>query len=609
MENKPSFVYEKNEHEANRQMILLCVVLSAILFIVWVVYFINNFAHFFDTTRSINILVNVFVPIDSIWLLSTLVFLKFDSRLSKPGFKYYIVIMVIIVIIVINNILPRKSLLAWVLPVVITAHFYNIKFSRTIFIISLVAMLYCLYAGMFFGEYDAILIGPGIVVDGEIVQPENAVDRFNYMKDLLKEGNNRYLNSFLYYYIPSAAILTAVYLVINGLNIRSSKLLKEEIEYSNQQMLSSKEMELSRAIQLSVLPEAFTTNKNIDLVSNLIPAKDVGGDFYDYYQLDENHIAFVIGDVSGKGVPAAMFMMKTQTCFKNIIKHTHVPSEVLKEVNKTIYEGNVNKMFVTTFIGILNTETGELDFANAGHNRPLICHNGEFSYLRCSNGFVLGGFENAFVKDEQIKLDPGDTMILYTDGVTEARNEKGEFYGEKRVLDLCNQYKDEGVLDLNYILKEDHQRFVNGFEQSDDITYIIFKYRGDVINYKEKSFDAKKEQIPEAIDFVDKYLKEEGLDNLSNKFKIIVDELFSNIIESEINDDVPNQSLYLRLSNNKDKKIFRLVLVDHGKEFNPLEDNKKEGNKKNENTLEKFADEVSFAYVNNKNIVVAKKCY
>ena len=182
-----------------------------------------------------------------------------------------------------------------------------------------------------------------------------------------------------------------------------------------------KELEYAKQIQLSALPVNFPKGKNYNIYAQMIAAKEVGGDFYDFYQLTDNTVAFLVADVSGKGIPAAMFMMTAKTILKDLAERGLSVDEIFTMANEKLCENNESMMFVTAWMGILNTETGQLQFANAGHNPPLLKRaDGSFEYLKTTAGFVLAGMEGMQYRCGELTLQPQDRIYLYTDGVSEA---------------------------------------------------------------------------------------------------------------------------------------------------------------------------------------------
>lgn len=242
------------------------------------------------------------------------------------------------------------------------------------------------------------------------------------------------------------------------------------------------ELEFARAIQHSALPSVFPpypSRSDFEIFASMHTAKEVGGDFYDFYLVDEDTLAFVIADVSGKGIPAAMFMMTAKTILKNYAESGMEVQEVLTQSNNKLCEGNDAGMFVTSWLGIINLKTGLLASANAGHNPPLIRRgDGAFAYYKTRPGLVLAGMEGLRYRKEECQLSPGDTVFLYTDGVTEATNAQKELYGEERLLSLLNQLGDETMEEICRRVKEDVDAFVGEEPQFDDITMLAFKYLG-----------------------------------------------------------------------------------------------------------------------------------
>ncbi len=242
------------------------------------------------------------------------------------------------------------------------------------------------------------------------------------------------------------------------------------------------ELAFAKAIQHSSLPSVFPpypNRRDFDIHATMHTAKEVGGDFYDFYFLDEENLAFLIADVSGKGIPAAMFMMTSKTVIKSYAESGMSVEEVFTHANEKLCEGNDAGMFVTAWMGILNTTTGKVTFANAGHNPPLVKHaDGSFEYLKTRPGFVLAGMEGIRYRKNEIQLEPGDAIYLYTDGVTEATDLNNELYGEERLLDILKKNADTDSKKLCEAVKSDVDAFVGKAPQFDDITMLSLIYNG-----------------------------------------------------------------------------------------------------------------------------------
>ena len=242
------------------------------------------------------------------------------------------------------------------------------------------------------------------------------------------------------------------------------------------------ELAFAKAIQHSALPSVFPpypNRKEFDIWATMHTAKEVGGDFYDFYFVDDDTLAFLIADVSGKGIPAAMFMMTSKTMIKSYAESGMSVEEVFIQANEKLCENNEAGMFVTAWMGFLNTKTGKLTFANAGHNYPLIKHaDGSFEYLKSRPGLVLAGMEGIRYRKNELQLDPGDVIYLYTDGVTEATDLENQLYGEERLLELMNQNLDSDTQKICEEVKRDVDIFVGEAPQFDDITMLCLKYNG-----------------------------------------------------------------------------------------------------------------------------------
>lgn len=242
------------------------------------------------------------------------------------------------------------------------------------------------------------------------------------------------------------------------------------------------ELKIAHEIQESMLPRifpAFPDRKEFDLYATMEPAKEVGGDFYDFFFASENKLFFLIGDVSGKGVPAALFMMITKILMKNEALQQLPPDQVLFKVNNIIALDNDSSMFATIFCGVLDTVTGEVVFSNAGHNPPVLCRRGQPpEYLKLNHGFVLGPMADSKFTIQNLRLAPGDTFFAYTDGVTEAMNPQQQLFSEKRLLEFLGSDPGKDVMPLIHALRDEVKRYAQDEPQSDDITMLALKFNG-----------------------------------------------------------------------------------------------------------------------------------
>ena len=345
--------------------------------------------------------------------------------------------------------------------------------------------------------------------------------------------------------------------------------LKRYIEAESKRI--DDELALARTIQTSSLPRVFPPfpdRGEFDIYAKMITAKKVGGDFYDFFFTDNDSLAFLIADVSGKGIPAALFMMTARVTIKNIAMQRKPIDEVFESANKQLCETNTSKMFVTAWMGILNTVTGELKYVNAGHNPPLLYQNGSCKYLKGRTGFVLAGLKKSRYEYKTIQLSKGDRILLYTDGVTEAKNQNGEFYGEDRLLNLMNGSGETGPKEICGSVIDDVDEFSSGCEQADDITVLSVCYRGsDKAPNEERRFGAEPENTSKAIAYVFETIIRNGCpETTANLFRICTDEIFSNIAKYAYPE--PGGEALIQITTSAEK--IMVSFTDSGVPFNPL---------------------------------------
>ena len=241
------------------------------------------------------------------------------------------------------------------------------------------------------------------------------------------------------------------------------------------------ELNVATQIQADMLPRifpAFPEREEFDVYATMNPAKEVGGDFYDFFLVDDDHLAVVIADVSGKGVPAALFMVIAKTLIKNHAQNQEAPGTVFTQTNEQLCEGNDAGLFVTGWMGVLEISTGKFVYVNAGHNPPLLKRaGGTFEWLKSRPGFVLAGMEGVRYRENTLQLEPGDRLYLYTDGVTEATNSHEELFGDERLQNALNEYMDLPVEQFLPKIKECIDAFVGDADQFDDITMLALDYQ------------------------------------------------------------------------------------------------------------------------------------
>ena len=242
------------------------------------------------------------------------------------------------------------------------------------------------------------------------------------------------------------------------------------------------ELGLATDIQASMLPHifpAFPMRSEFDIYASMDPAKEVGGDFYDYFLIDDDHLCLVIADVSGKGVPAALFMMASKIILQSVAMLGNSPAEILRRANEAICSNNEAQMFVTVWLGILELSTGRLTAANAGHEFPALRQpGGGFELYKDRHGFVIGGMEGVKYREYEIQLEPGSKLFVYTDGVAEATSAEQELYGTERMIDALNADPDAAPQQILKNVRASVDGFVKDAEQFDDLTMLCVEYKG-----------------------------------------------------------------------------------------------------------------------------------
>jgi len=329
------------------------------------------------------------------------------------------------------------------------------------------------------------------------------------------------------------------------------------------------ELSIANQMQQSILPVKFPSGNNFRISGFMEPARNVGGDFFDVYKLASGKVGMAIADVSDKGVPAALFMMSSRTLMKGAAIGTHDPAVVLEEVNRLLLEDNTANMFVTVLYAVIDTDSGKVTYANGGHNPPmLVKQDGSASLLPMPGGIALGMFDTVPFSNSQYQLETGDTLFLYTDGITEAVNRQGEFFEEERMLDVASKAIIAGSSDpVNDIVQAVHT-FSQGLDQTDDITCIA-------ISFGKLAMTTNFTIICESFDFaevngkiMDIGMTCEWSQKLLIEVQLAVEELMLNVFSHGSN----GEGTCARLDIISSGKNVAITITDNGVPFNPVDD-------------------------------------
>jgi serine phosphatase RsbU (regulator of sigma subunit)/integral membrane sensor domain MASE1 len=301
---------------------------------------------------------------------------------------------------------------------------------------------------------------------------------------ILAEGAQHLGKGELSYRLPAEgnSELAQLSRTFNQMAIDLKKYTHELAETTAAKERIESELKIAYDIQMGILPKIFPPfpdRTEFDIYATLEPAREVGGDFYDFFFMDDTHLCFAMGDASGKGVPAALFMAVTKTLIKSTATEGLTPEKVLSRVNRDLSQDNPSLMFVTLFLGILNIQTGEVQFSNGGHNPPyLLRADGDTKPLEFTNGMALGVVEDFSYESKKILLQGGDTVFLYTDGVTEAMNSDADFFTDERLEQTLEQLKGKDTTNMIHHIRSKVDSFSEGTPQSDDITMLALRFNG-----------------------------------------------------------------------------------------------------------------------------------
>lgn len=375
------------------------------------------------------------------------------------------------------------------------------------------------------------------------------------------------------------------------------------------------ELNVANVIQSNAVPNtfpAFPDRTDFDIYASMTPAKEVGGDFYNYFMLDDDHLFILIGDVSGKGIGASLFMMVSMILIDDRALLGGTPAEIMSFVNNRIVQKNEANLFVTVWAGIVTLSTGEVVACNAGHDDPVLYKkNGEFELIKSKHGIVVGAFEGYQYKDYTFKMDKGDKLFVYTDGIPEATNAYKQMFTIDKMVESLNSHKDENPQGVCEGIIDDVNKFVNGSEQFDDMTMVCFEYDDQqVSNEKELVVKADTSNLDKVNSFI-----LNGLDlNPKTEMQITlsVEEIFVNIANYAYGDKGGDATIKVK---NEDNELS-ISFMDSGTPYNPLDNNEPDITLDAKDRpigglgiflVKKNMDSVEYEYKDNKNILTMTK--
>lgn len=464
-------IFEQNEYESNRLSAMVIATCAVILAVAWV---LNLFDVFTVPKYRMNIL-----AIQGLIELAVPMVLYFIFNGKKRWLKYVMVICLLLVFTRLFSILNHNVILITVIPVLLSSRYFSKGFTINISVIAIVFIAVASASTIFYGIVDLNFYPSP--ADGTTIVIQNGL-----RQSVLGLGINQWAAAgrmMLHGFLPRLL----AFLIISMISVMIAKhghnMVLEQSEISRNSAIVKSELDTATQIQNSMVPgifPAFPDRDEFDIYAAMYTAKEVGGDFYDFFFVDENRLAIVMADVSGKGVPAALFMMACKILISDRTFMGGTPGEILEFVNQRICSNNIAEMFVTVWLGILDLKTGKVIAANAGHEYPAIKKGDDgFEVLADKHSFVVGGMEGMKYKDYEFTLEKGDALFLYTDGVTEAHNADEELFGEKRMVEVLNIEPDASADTIIKNIKVSVDEFVGEAERFDDLTMLCIRYLGN----------------------------------------------------------------------------------------------------------------------------------
>ena len=604
-------ILKENEEHANIVTASTMINIFWIFLITWILTFFNIF--------KIGISIMNIMMIRCVLLLVIPSIICYIIKGKGKWIKHLLFICFIALIATADELLKYNVTLVMVIPVILAARYYNKKFTIGVAVATTIIFAISTYLSINIGQQDIntynliIPKGTTITIDTTL---RDAITKINVNE------TERLKNIFLHFFIPKILIFNIVAFACAQVSQSGKNMIKQQQEITKKGARIETELNLANAIQKSMLPSIFPPfpeHKEIDIYASMNPAKEVGGDFYDMFLIDDNHLAILIADVSGKGVPASLVMMISKILIKNVTIIDIEVDKALTRVNKMLCDGNKMDLFITCWFGILDLTNGKLEFANAGHNPPLVYSNKlkKFEYLNTKPNMVLAGLETTEYLKNEIQIEPGDRIFLYTDGVTEATNLKNELFGEKRLEEFLNNNLNLNVEETINRLKKDIDKFTKGAEQFDDITMLelLYKDRKDKnITAIQKEFKADSKELPKVQKIVENELKKYNCDTKTiMQINLAIEEIFVNIAEYAYKEEQGN--CIITIQYDKRGKV-NFIFEDSGVKFNPL--NQTEPNitlPAKERKIgglgimltKKIMDYMEYKYENNKNIFIISK--
>ncbi|MBO4854485.1 MAG: PP2C family protein-serine/threonine phosphatase [Oscillospiraceae bacterium] len=430
---------------------------------------------------------SVFAPsIQAIVEIAILMVLCLIAKNDAWWLKPLLLIGLVFVYARLDSMLTHKAAILMVIPVVFSSRYFSRRLTVFTAILSTAAFAGSAYWGATHGMINLNIVilpaGRQIVTTGDFLGEA--------VKKAGAEDSMLIANTMLFDYLPRWLMFSIASVISCNIARRGRDMVVTQHEKDVKSARIESELHLATSIQADMLPNifpAFPERSEFDIYATMDPAKEVGGDFYDFFLIDDDHLCMVMADVSGKGVPAALFMMASKIILANNAMMGKTPGQILTDTNAAICSNNREEMFVTVWLGILEISTGKLTAANAGHEYPAIRYaNGAFELYKDKHGFVIGGMDGARYREYELTLTPGSKLFLYTDGVPEATDAREQMFGVENMLASLNGDASAAPEEILKNVRASVDGFVKQAEQFDDLTMLCLEYKGTVDNKQEE---------------------------------------------------------------------------------------------------------------------------
>ncbi len=607
---KTDDLFHETEIQANRlgEFVLLCT--GAALGLV----FLLTVAGVFPLSRE-----TIFPPtlqgiVEIIVILAVCRYVKDD----RWWLKYLLMLSMIGVYARLDAMLTHKAAILMIIPVVFSSRYFSRTLTMMTAAVTVVLFAVTAAYGAVHGMIDLniVTMDEGTVITatggflGAAVQNAGVADSM-----LIR-------NTMLYNFVPKLLMFAIVSMISWNIALRGRNLVLVQHQKDLNNVRIASELNLAHRIQVDMLPSSFPPypeRKDFDVFASMRPAKEVGGDFYDFFMIDEDHLGLVIADVSGKGVPAALFMMIVKILVQNAVKQTRDPAEVLRGINEEICRNNREEMFITIWLGILDTRDGKLTACNAGHEYPIVMQHGEFTLLKDRHGFVIGGMSGAVYKNYELQLEPGDKLFVYTDGVPESTDAQKQMFGLERMLKVLNEFREKTPEEICTAVKNAVRVFSGNTEQFDDITMMCVSYTGtDTGNNRtlleEVVAEAKISSIETITDKINRHLDDMGCPEKTRmQIDVALDEILSNIANYAYEGKEGKMNIRIE---KEDPATIIMTFTDSGMPFDPLSTEEPDTSLSAEERqagglgiflVKKMMDKVVYEYRDGHNVLTVRK--